>query len=558
MNLRAITDPFVAAAPSGARVRTRLRVNETDEVVLRQVGELLGSLAGRDLAARCGEGRLDAKGKAESRQRRKKALTVEASSRWAGAITRTSEDQYRLAEQNLWAERASLAARVKTITARLAAPVAGKVGTGKRAVRGYATKAERHAKTIRLQILTARLNRVEADLAAGRVRVVRGGKKLLHKRNNLDHAGLTAQQWRAQWDAERLFLTVDGEKDKTWGNETIRWHPNEHWLELKLPAPLANIANRPHGRYRLACPVAFTYRGDEVAAQAASGAIRYDISYNPARGRWYLDASWKTTPAPVPPLDVLRQHPVVAVDVNDGHLAVTSVCPDGNILGHARTLALDLAGLSAAARDGHLRAAITDLITQARTVGARAVVIENLDFAAARAQGRERRGNRPSRGKKGRRFRRQVAGIPTAKFRDRLTQMASNAGLAIIVIDPAYTSKWGAQHWLTPMKEHHPHASGHHAAALVIGRRGLGYRARRRVHNQNPTAPAEAARVTTRDTGTHTGTRPAPTGRTATPRDTRQPTGTKTARTHRTQRKAPATHDRSGPPTGQDSLLLSV
>jgi hypothetical protein len=38
---------------------------------------------------------------------------------------------------------------------------------------------------------------------------------------------------------------------------------------MKLPAPLAHLANRPHGRYRLSCPVEFTCRGDEVAAQAA-------------------------------------------------------------------------------------------------------------------------------------------------------------------------------------------------------------------------------------------------------------------------------------------------
>jgi hypothetical protein len=69
--LRPIAEPFVAAAPAGVRVRTRLRVDGTDAAVLGQVGELLGSLAGRDLAARCREGRLGAKGKAESRQGRK-------------------------------------------------------------------------------------------------------------------------------------------------------------------------------------------------------------------------------------------------------------------------------------------------------------------------------------------------------------------------------------------------------------------------------------------------------------------------------------------------------
>ena len=42
--------------------------------------------------------------------------------------------------------------------------------------RGYATAAERHAKTIRLRSLQARLARVERQLEAGTVSVVRGGR----------------------------------------------------------------------------------------------------------------------------------------------------------------------------------------------------------------------------------------------------------------------------------------------------------------------------------------------------------------------------------------------
>jgi hypothetical protein len=162
---------------------------------------------------------------------------------------------------------------------------------------------------------------VEWQLEAGTVSVVRGGKALLRTKNNLAAAGLTEAQWRVQWESARLFLTADGEKDKAWGNETIRWHPNQGWLEIKLPAPLAYLANRPHGRYRLSCPVGFSYRGDEVATQAATGAIRYDISRDPGRGRWYIDASWKAALAPAAPLDDLRLRPVVAIDVNHGHLA---------------------------------------------------------------------------------------------------------------------------------------------------------------------------------------------------------------------------------------------
>ena len=300
--LREIAAPFVAAAPAGARVRTRLRVSLRDAEVLRAVGRHLGTLAGRDLAARCAEGRLDAKGRAESRRERKRALTAESSSRWAGAITRTSEDACQLASRNLAAERGTLTARVRKIEARLAVPAGARAGR----LAGYATPAERHGKTIRLKALKGRLARVERQAADGRVSVTRGGRRLMRARLSLADAGLTEAGWRARWDAARLFLT-GGEKGKAWGNETIRWQPDEGWLEIKLPAPLAHLANRPHGRYRLSCEVAFSHRCGEVAARAASGAVRYDISYDPVKDRWHLDASWKAPARPAPSLHDLTR-----------------------------------------------------------------------------------------------------------------------------------------------------------------------------------------------------------------------------------------------------------
>ena len=359
--LRPIADPYVASAPTGTRVRTRLRVTPQDEAVLWAVGTYLGSLAGRDLAARCAEGRLDTRGKARSRAARKRALTAESSSRWAGAITRTSEDQHRLAEQNLQTERASLVARIHRIETRLTAPVGGSSGRA----RGYATAAERHAKSVRCQALKARLGRVERQLESGHVSVVRGGKALLRKRNGLNVTGLTEDQWRREWESSRLFLTADGEKDVAWGNLTIRWNPDTGWLELKLPAPLTNLANQSHGRYRLSCLVGFSYRGDEVAAQAASGAIRYDISRDSARDRWYIDASWKTTPTPLASLVRLQQFPVVAIDVNPDHLAVAAVAPDGNMLATPATVDLNLTGLPTTTRDAYLRAAVSGIIATA-------------------------------------------------------------------------------------------------------------------------------------------------------------------------------------------------
>ena len=541
--LRELAEPFVAAAPAGARVRTRLRVSPRDAEVLTAVGRHLGTLAGRDLAARCAEGRLDAKGQADSRRERKRGLTAESSSRWAGAITRTSEGDWQLASRNLAAERATLRSRARKIESRLAIPAGKKQGR----LAGYATPAERYGKTIRLNALKGRLARVERQAEAGAVSVARGGRRLMRARLNLAAAGLTEDQWRERWEAARLFITADGEADKKWGNETIRWNPDEGWLEVKLPAPLGHLANRPHGRYRLSCEVRFSHRGDEAAAQAETGAVRYDICFDPVRGRWYIDASWKTPARPAPSLEQLRVSPVVAVDVNAGHLAVSVATPDGNVLGEPVTIPLELAGLPAAARDGHIRATVTQLIATAKTAGARSVVIENLDFKEARAEGRERTGNRPSRGKRGRAFRRTVAGISTARFRDRLAQMTANAGLSVVVVDPAYSSRWGAFHWLAPLREHHPELTGHHAAALVLGRRGLGHRARRRA-TRNHAAPADAARPA------QARTRKPPTAKTAprkpsAPRGNRPPPGGKTGLPHRTPGGNQAPEDRSRAPT---------
>ena len=253
-------------------------------------------------------------------------------------------------------------------------------------MRGYATPAERHAKALRLQVLQARLARVDRQLAAGTVSVVRGGRALLRKRGNLAAAGLDEDQWRRQWASARLFLTADGEKDKAWGNETIRWHPGQGWLEIKLPVPLAHLANRPHGRYRLSCPVPSPTGG---RGRRPGGHGRGPLRHQPRPGIRPLVPRrvMEDPPGTGAALEELRRHPVVALDVNAGHLAVAVVAADGNVMGTPATIGLDLAGLPAATRDGRLRAAITTLIATAKEHGARAIVIEDLDFAEASVRG---------------------------------------------------------------------------------------------------------------------------------------------------------------------------
>jgi hypothetical protein len=322
-----------------------------------------------------------------------------------------------------------------------------------------------------------------AGRAQGRVSVCRGGRRLakLRPASGGDANSLAEAAWRERWAAARWFLTADGEAAKRWGNETIRVHPEEGWLELRLPTPLAQLSNTP-GRaatYRLSCPAAFSYRRDEWAAQAASGAVRYDLWFDPVKRRWYADASWRLPPREAPSLEELRQHPALGVDLNAEHLDCWVVDHSGNPVGPPHTIGLDLDGLPAATRDGRLRAAVAAIIRLATTHGCRSIVLEDLNFTDARQTGRETLG----RGRRAKRFRRIVAGIPTRQFRERLVGMAANAGLSIVAVDPAWTSVWGGRHWQTPLDHSTRNwitVSRHHAAAVVIARRGLGLGARRR------------------------------------------------------------------------------
>jgi hypothetical protein len=116
--------------------------------------------------------------------------------------------------------------------------------------------------------------------------------------------------------------------------------------------------------------------------------------------------------AVAPGLDDLRGHRLLAVDLNHDHLAAWIVTPDGNPAGPPVTIPLQLDGLPSSQREGRLRAAVSELLRTAREQDCAAV--EDLSFTDAREQGRERHGSRPSRGKRGRGYRRMLASGPPA------------------------------------------------------------------------------------------------------------------------------------------------
>ncbi|GAA1020830.1 transposase [Acrocarpospora pleiomorpha] len=463
---RPIAPSFVAPGPSGVSIRDRLKgLTAQDEKVLRLLGAHLGSLASRDLKARCADG---LEHSADAWAVRKRELTADSSSRWAGSLTKATHDQWALARRGQAAHIQGLEAGIKTITHRLSLPLGDKGGT--RAPGGYRSKGEWFQKTRRLTTLEDRLAGVRADRDAGRVRVTRGGKALMNNRHNLTRAQLTEPQWRERWESARWFLSADGESGKRYGNETIRVTPDGE-VSIKLPAVLAEHANARHGRYVLAAKVSFRHRGTEWADRVeANRAVAYRIHLDVPRQRWYVDASWTFPLTQTIPMQTALAHGVIGVDTNADHLAAWRLDRHGNPIGRPRRFSYDLSG-TAGHRDAQVRHALSGLLNWAKTCGVAAIAVEDLDFTDSKT--RERHGRK-------RRFRQLISGMPTGKLRARLTSMADATGIAIIAVDPAYTSMWGAQHWQKPMAAPRRKTSRHDAASIAIGRRAQGHPIRRR------------------------------------------------------------------------------
>ena len=473
-------------------MRTRLHVTDAEHDLLVEVGQLLAGLRNRDLVRILDWNTvpLTARGRPEINAEsaaRKRDLTAVSSSRIANSITRSNNDLWRLAWRSLHAHRRTLRRQIAVLEQRCA------LGPGERSgrVRGYRSDNERDMKQRRLRGRRRELAAVEAQIEARRPSICVGGRDRARMRHNLDAAGLTVNEWRSGWDAARWFSTFIGAAGERFGNDTLHIDPATGQVTLNLPAALAGRSNvvGTNRLFRFSTAVAFGHRrlAEQWAARAeARQPLRYRLWFDPeakrGRGAWYLDASWAATPAPPPDLEWLRSRPTMGVDLNAGWIAAGVVDACGNPAGRPISVDVPQRG-PARRRAGQMRAAVTELLDAATAAGCASVTIENLDFADARDTGRETLG----RGRRGKRFRRQVANIPTARFRDTLASMAHTRGIAVIAVDAAYTSRWARQHhWqhtINCSREHR--CSSHHGAAVVIARRGLGLSARRAADQQS-------------------------------------------------------------------------
>ena len=316
---------------------------------------------------------------------------------------------------------------------------------------------------------------MEADVAAGRVRLCFGSKRLWRKQHDLEVNGYGShEEWLSDWrDSRSDEFFVLGSRDETTGCQLcVANVADDGALTLRLRMP-DSLAER-HGKYLLIENVRFAYGHDQVLAalqsnfeysgykrqhgekEARSTNLGQAISYRFKRdGRgWRVFVSTNM-------MDVTvltdRRRGAIGVDLNADHLAVAETDASGNCP-NAWRVPLVTYGKSAHQGEALIGDAVASVVAYAKDVG-KPVVIERLDFRQKRAalEGQSRR------------YSRMLSSFSYGKVKAYFISRGYREGVEVHQVNPAFSSVMGRVKFMERYG-----LSVHQAAALVLARRLLG------------------------------------------------------------------------------------
>ena len=258
-----------------------------------------------------------------------------------------------------------------------------------------------HGKRRRLSNLKFRLSGLEADIAAGRVRLCFGSKKLWRKQYDLKANGYASREaWLEEWrDVRSNEFFVLGSRDETAGCQLCVAAVNDDGtltLRLRMPDGLAGL----HGKYVVLPNVRFASGHNVLLAALGSnteyGVYRRKHGEKAARAtrmgqaisyRFKRDAKgWRvfaTTELPEVEITTDRRRGAIGVDLNADHLAVAETDASGNYV-NAWRVPLVTYGKGHHQAEALIGDAVAIVVGYARGAG-KPLVIERLDFRQKKA-----------------------------------------------------------------------------------------------------------------------------------------------------------------------------
>ena len=332
-----------------------------------------------------------------------------------------------------------------------------------------------HQKRRRLGHLRSQLAALEADIAADRIRLCFGSRKLWRKQRHLAENGYSShQEWLRDWqEARSNEFFVLGSRDETAGCQLcVATVADDGTLTLRLRMP--DCLADQHGKYLTIEGVRFAYGQEQVLAALDSNAeyARYRrehgekaaretelgqaISYRFKRdGKgWRVFATADMMHVPVV---TDRRRGAIGVDLNADHLAVCETDASGNCV-NAFSVPLVTYGKSRHQTEAIIGDAVASVVAYAREVG-KPMVIEKLDFRQKKAvlEGESRK------------YSRMLSSFSYGKIKACFLSRAYREGVEVRQVNPAFSSVIGRVKFMERYG-----LSVHQAAALVLARRLLG------------------------------------------------------------------------------------
>lgn len=477
---------------------TRLRLPAgPHDAELDRMGELFGRLERRlHVALRAIDRELP--GAAESRNALKVAFCAEhgITARHYNSLLRALDGKHASVIEKAKIDTTDLEDRLKAVRKKITDSVkkldkaaAAEAGIAERAAAGKApTKGQEknrlndkdraalrrgvHGRRRQANRLEGRIARLRALTERRVPPIVFGSRKLLRSRPK-DGASEELEAWLRRWrDARSAQVFSVGSKDEPGGSQCCRplwdgWETGKIGLRLRrlgpVPAgasPHIEITGIPLNKHASALlgPVRTLF------AAKGSTAVSIRLVRTPAdepvpegSSRW---EALITVEERVPDAPAQAGGRVLGVDVNADHLAWALLSADGNRLKTGR-IGLPLDGRSAEARRSLICEAASALVKVATAEGAR-IALERLDFTRKKRE----LSLRPESANR----RRRLHALPYAAILEAITRRAARAGVAVVQVNPAYTSLIGRVNFSTRHG-----ISTHRAAALAIGRRAQGH-----------------------------------------------------------------------------------
>jgi len=349
---------------------------------------------------------------------------------------------------------------IKELRVNLIREAEQRIAKAKEVLKRISDPAKKHQKKRRLAILQARLKNLKSDRASGKVRLCFGSKKLFRSQFYLKENGYASHsEWLKDWQSARSnqFFVI-GSKDETTGCQNcVATVSGDGSITLRLRLP-----NAMSKKYLTLSGLHFEYGHKSIVA-----AIGRNLSDN--KNDWQAinyrflrdDKGWRVFVS-IALLEFkptsLKNIGVVGIDINADHIAVSETDCYGNPVEYF-SVPCNTYGKTANQRKAIIGGAVKQVIAFAINKR-KPVVLEKLNFQKKKS----------ALEKQSRKFARMLSSLAYTQIQTNVRAGAFDAGIDVYEVNPAYTSVIGQYKF----KDRYG-MSTHNAAALVIGRRSLGF-----------------------------------------------------------------------------------